>query len=152
MSDTRKSGEQKKRKKNKGAGECDAVRPCRSWAPRSIKGLRRVTAKSKMAPFRVSAALLLHHITQQGEFHWPSWVICFLLPPPPPPSIPFIFCCFFLSATSGWWFLQKGVVISPYSTSRKTLVYSGEWGVWWKPASSEKIGCRQSPHFPPSSW
>lgn len=65
---------------------------------------------------------------------------------------PIYFCCFFLFTTLGWWFLQKEVVISPYSTLHKTLVYSGEWGAWWKPASSEKIGCRQSPHFPPLSW
>lgn len=46
----------------------------------------------------------------------------------------------------------KEVVISCRSTSYETLVYSGGWGVRWKPASFEKIGCRQPPHFSPSSW
>lgn len=56
--------------------------------------------------------MLLHHITHQGEYHWPSWLICFLLPPPfSPYSI--YFCCFFLFATSGWRFLQRKLSYPP---------------------------------------
>lgn len=66
--------------------------------------------------------------------------------------IPFIFAFPFSSSYQNDGFCKRSCHIPPYSTLHKTLVYSREWGVWWKPASSEKIGCRQSPHFPPSSW
>lgn len=86
-----------------------------------------------------------------------DWYVFFLLLLS---CIPFTF--FFLFATSGWRFLQKEVVTSPYSTSHTTLVYSGEWGVWWKPAflwenwlstvtsfpSLELITVASTPHLP----
>lgn len=102
----------------------------------------------------VAFALLLRHITQKGEFRrLPfDWYV-FSSPPSHSRYFIYFFCCFFSLPHQDDDFLQKEeVVISPYSTSHTTLVYSGEWGVWWKPASSEKIGCRQAPHFPPSSW
>lgn len=130
----------------------------RSWVPESIKRVKKkVTSLQSltyqwMAPFIVSIcfAASSHNTTRWISLAF-SWLICFRLLPHSL-SIPFIFCCSFFLRRVRMMVPAKEVVISPYSTLHKTLVYSGEWGVWWKPASSEKIGCRQSPHFPPSSW
>lgn len=132
---------------------------CRSWVPESIKESRKKATSRQSVTYQGMAPFITSICFAASSHNTTRWIsLAFLIDmfssssSSSFPLFHLFFCSIFLLTTSVWWFLQKKLSYPPYSTLHKTLVYSGEWGVWWKPASSEKIGCRQSPHFPPSSW
>lgn len=46
---------------------------------------------------------------------------------------------------------KKGLSYPPTQPHTRLLLTQENGVVWWKPASSEKIGCRQAPYFPPQA-